>query len=112
MFSCFSQPSCPWPFVLGKSLKALKGSAVFTTAIPGARGREAKPPAGEHGYDPREFATMQAIFYATGPNIKPATKIPSFENVNVYPFIAKILGLKLPEKLDGSEAILDPIYLP
>jgi len=32
--------------------------------------------------------------------------------VNVYPFIAKILGLKLPEKLDGSEAILDPIYLP
>jgi predicted AlkP superfamily pyrophosphatase or phosphodiesterase len=96
----------------GDLVAIVKGPAVFTTAIPGAQGREAKPPIGEHGYDPREFATMQAIFYATGPNIKPATKIPSFENVNVYPFIAKILGLKLPGKLDGSEAVLDPIYLP
>ncbi len=55
---------------------------------------------------------MQAIFYAIGPNIKPETKIPSLENVNVYPFIAKILGLTLPEKIDGSASVLDPIYRP
>jgi alkaline phosphatase D len=55
---------------------------------------------------------MHAIFYAIGPNIRPETKFASFENVNVYPFIVKILGLKPPEQLDGSAAVLDPIYRP
>jgi predicted AlkP superfamily pyrophosphatase or phosphodiesterase len=70
------------------------------------------PPKGEHGYDPRKFKTMHAIFYATGPNVKPKGRVDSFENVNVYPFIARILGLKLPEKLDGSPGVLDPLYRP
>jgi hypothetical protein len=54
---------------------------------------------------------MEGIFYAVGPNVKPI-KIGSFENVNVYPFIAKILGLTVTDKLDGSEAVLDRIYEP
>jgi hypothetical protein len=53
---------------------------------------------------------MHAVFYAIGPNIVPESKLPSFENVNVYPFIAEILGLHLPTELDGSASVLDQIY--
>ncbi len=70
------------------------------------------PPKGEHGYDPQKFKTVHASFYAIGPNVKPKSRVDSFENVNVYPFIAKILGLELPEKLDGSPSVLAPLYRP
>jgi alkaline phosphatase D len=95
----------------GDLVALVKGAAVFTS---GEALRRINPISlrGEHGYDPLKFKSMHAIFYAIGPNIGPETQIPSFENVNVYPLIAKILGLKLPEKLDGSPSVLDPIYRP
>src|SRR5215469_3895757 len=71
-----------------------------------------KPRKGNHGYDPRQFPTMNGIFYAIGPNIRPKTRVDAFENVNVYPLIARILGLRLPERLDGSPAVLELIYQP
>jgi predicted AlkP superfamily pyrophosphatase or phosphodiesterase len=96
----------------GDLVAIVKGAAVFTLTDPGAKRVQRNPPRGEHGYDPRKFGTMHAIFYAIGPNIRPETKFASFENVNVYPFIVKILGLKPPEQLDGFAAVLDPIYRP
>ncbi len=96
----------------GDLVAIVKGAAVFTLNEPGPRGRARNAVRGEHGYDPRKFPSMGAIFYAIGPNIAPETKIPPFENVNVYPFIAKVLGLQLPEKIDGSAAVLDRIYRP
>jgi predicted AlkP superfamily pyrophosphatase or phosphodiesterase len=50
---------------------------------------------GEHGYDPRQMKSMRPIFYAVGPDIRPGIKVPPFENVDVYPLIAKILGLQI-----------------
>lgn len=47
---------------------------------------------GAHGYDNNE-QDMQATFYAWG---------PAFNNVDVYPLVAKILGLKIEEKIDGE----------
>jgi len=91
----------------GDIVAIVKGRAILALGEP----RRGNPPRGMHGYDPRVYKTMHAIFYAVGPNVKPA-KIPAFENVNVYPFIAKILGLQVTAKLDGSEAVLDPIYQP
>jgi predicted AlkP superfamily pyrophosphatase or phosphodiesterase len=91
----------------GDIVAIVKGQAIFAFAEP----RRGDPPRGMHGYDPRVFKTMDAIFYAIGPNVKPM-KIPAFENVNVYPFIARILGLQPAGKLDGSESVLDPIYKP
>jgi alkaline phosphatase D len=64
---------------------------------------------GVHGYDPFEVKEMQGIFYAKGPNIKPGTKIPAFENIHIYPLIAEILQLKVPS-IDGKLNILKPIY--
>jgi len=77
----------------------------------GVTGPQNRPPqTGNHGFDVQEFPTMQAIFYAAGPNIAPGVKLKPFENVNVFPLITRILGLKNPSGLDGSEAVLDSVY--
>ena len=64
--------------------------------------------AGEHGYDPR-IPDMGATFYAWGPAFRQGMTLSAFENVNVYPLIAKILGLSITEPIDGSEKVLDRI---
>lgn len=63
---------------------------------------------GEHGYD-NHLSDMGASFYAWGPAFKKGLVIPAFENVNVYPLIARILGLSLPEGLDGKPEVLKGI---
>lgn len=67
-------------------------------------------PWGTHGYDPEKTLDMNGIFYATGPNIKVGGLLPAFENIHVYPFIARILGLSIPE-IDGNPSVLEPIYV-
>lgn len=44
---------------------------------------------GDHGYDPYRMTSMRAIFYAEGPDIRPGATLPPFENVNIYPMIAR-----------------------
>ncbi len=64
---------------------------------------------GEHGYDPSQMKSMRPIFYAVGPDIRPGIKVPAFENVDVYPLVAKILGLRVGSidgQLDGLQRIL------
>jgi len=65
---------------------------------------------GNHGFDPQEFKTMQAIFYAAGPNVQPGMQLQPFENVDVFPFIARILGLQPPPGLDGDASVLAGAY--
>lgn len=60
---------------------------------------------GEHGYSP-EYQDMMGIFYAQGPMMQEGLVIEPFENIHVYPLVAKILGLKLPEGIDGREEVL------
>ncbi len=64
---------------------------------------------GEHGFDPAEVTDMRGIFYARGPNIKSGIVLEPFQNIHVYPLVAKILGLPLPE-IDGNEKVLKKIY--
>ena len=61
-----------------------------------------------HGYDPRAMKSMRALFIAVGPDIRPGSKLEPFENVNVYPLVAKILGLDAPQ-VDGSLNVLSNI---
>jgi predicted AlkP superfamily pyrophosphatase or phosphodiesterase len=63
---------------------------------------------GGHGYDPQQFKSMRAIFYAIGPDIQSNAKVAAFENVNIYPLIAKILGLDT-TPTDGDLKVLTPI---
>ena len=63
---------------------------------------------GQHGYDPKLVPAMKAIFYAAGPDIRAGVTVAPFENVNVYPLIAKILGLRV-GKIDGRLRVLQGI---
>jgi predicted AlkP superfamily pyrophosphatase or phosphodiesterase len=74
---------------------------------PGAGQLDPAPSAGAHGYDPRQFAEMRAIFYAEGPDVRGGVVLKPFENINVYPFITEILGLEHPP-VDGSASVLSP----
>jgi alkaline phosphatase D len=90
---------------IGDLVVYVHGANVAVTGI-----QNRMPHGGTHGFDEQEFKTMDAIFYAAGPNIRPRVVLKPFENVNVFPFITKILGLQNPPDIDGSEAILDVAY--
>ena len=62
---------------------------------------------GGHGFNPRTMPEMKAIFFAAGPDVKAGIRLKPFENVNIYPFIADILGLT-PPPVDGSLDVLGP----
>ena len=71
-----------------------------------AEGQKDHPPtAGMHGFDPHKMPEMKASFYAEGPDIVSGRTVRPFENVNIYPWIAHLLGLTAP-KTDGSINIL------
>lgn len=61
-----------------------------------------KTSVGKHGYDPRSVPEMKATFFAWGNQFKNNTVIDEFENVNVYPVVAEILGLKIEQPIDGK----------
>jgi predicted AlkP superfamily pyrophosphatase or phosphodiesterase len=68
-------------------------------------GADKAPLAGMHGFDPQKVAEMKASFFAAGPDIVKGNTVTPFENVNLYPWVAHILGLA-PPKNDGSLNIL------
>lgn len=72
---------------------------------PKAGSPDRPPIAGMHGFDPRTMPEMKASFFAEGPDILPGRTVLPFENVNVYPWIAHLLGLR-PAKNDGNLNIL------
>jgi predicted AlkP superfamily pyrophosphatase or phosphodiesterase len=78
-----------------------------------AGGHGNTPPVGMHGYDPAHMPEMKAIFYAAGPDIRSGVKVPPFENVNVYPLIAHILGLDIAHlktgAIDGKLTVLQGV---
>ena len=63
---------------------------------------------GMHGYDVARVPEMKGIFYAWGPAIKQGVVINEFQNINIYTFIAHMLGLK-PPGTDGELSVLLPI---
>jgi alkaline phosphatase D len=62
---------------------------------------------GGHGFNPRTMPEMKAIFFAAGPDIRSGVQLKPFQNVNIYPFVAEILGLTPPD-VDGSLDVLLP----
>ncbi|HEX7730668.1 MAG TPA: ectonucleotide pyrophosphatase/phosphodiesterase [Terracidiphilus sp.] len=69
-------------------------------------GKVDKPPLpGNHGYDPHKMPEMKASFFAAGPDVAVGRTVAPFENVNLYPWIAHLLGLTAPRS-DGSLNVL------
>jgi predicted AlkP superfamily pyrophosphatase or phosphodiesterase len=65
--------------------------------------RKKKPNAvyGVHGYDPKH-KEVHGIFYAHGPAFKKGYEVPSIKNIHVYPLMCQILGLEVPDNIDGE----------
>lgn len=65
----------------------------------------AKRPAhasGSHGYDPA-LPSMRAVFIASGPAFRAGTPLSTFDNVDVYPLLARLLGVPAQQN-DGDIA--------
>lgn len=71
--------------------------------------RDKKTSVGKHGYNPRIVPEMKATFFAWGSDFKNNLVIDEFENVNVYPLVAEILGLKIDQPIDGKLKVLQEI---
>jgi alkaline phosphatase D len=63
------------------------------------------PTKGMHGFDPSKMPEMKASFFAAGPDILRRRTVLPFQNVNLYPWLAHMLGLT-PPKSDGSLNVL------
>lgn len=58
------------------------------------------PEGGEHGYDPAA-PEMAAIFIAHGPAFRSGLRLKTFDNVDVYPLLARLIGVP-PRRGDGD----------
>uniref|UniRef100_A0A4W6EV38 Ectonucleotide pyrophosphatase/phosphodiesterase 2 n=1 Tax=Lates calcarifer TaxID=8187 RepID=A0A4W6EV38_LATCA len=70
---------------------------------------------GDHGYD-NKINSMQTIFLGYGPTFKFKTKVPAFENIELYNVMCDLLGLK-PAPNNGTHGSLNhllrsPVYRP
>ncbi|MFQ6371608.1 ectonucleotide pyrophosphatase/phosphodiesterase [Shewanella sp. YIC-542] len=61
---------------------------------------------GNHGYSYTK--DMGALFVAEGPAFNTGVVLPPFDNVNVYPLVARILRLPITHPIDGTIAPLLP----
>ncbi|MBS1519354.1 MAG: alkaline phosphatase family protein [Bacteroidetes bacterium] len=71
--------------------------------------RNSKFDPGWHGFDPDVVKDMHATFYAWGPAFKTNTQIGSFPNVDIFPLVAEILGLKYTFKVDGTRHLANEV---
>lgn len=58
-----------------------------------------------HGYDPKLYRDLDAIFIATGPGFSKNKQIEPFENIHILPIVTRALGLKDVEDIDGNYEI-------
>lgn len=91
------------------------GDLVIDPDLPYSVGVKSSPPytnGGNHGWNPTRYESMHGVFFALGPAFKKKAKIPSFENIHVYPLVINVLGLELKTQIDGrlsvSKAALRP----
>lgn len=61
---------------------------------------------GSHGYDPA-LPSMRALFVARGPSFAPGSRVAPFDNVDLYPLLTHLLGVK-PAPNDGDLTPLLP----
>lgn len=57
------------------------------------------PELGTHGFDPYS-PEMAAVFVASGPAFRRGVTLPTFDNVDVYPLLARLVGVA-PQRNDG-----------
>lgn len=64
---------------------------------------------GAHGYD-NDDPLMDALFIAHGPAFAGGVVLPRFDNVDVYPLVARLIGIR-PNASDGDATVFAPALI-
>lgn len=111
-FRCWAKADIPARFHYGKNPRVAPffclpqtGWTLTTRAY-----KPKKPEWGAHGFDP-ESPEMAAVFVANGPAFRAGVTLPAFDNVSVYPLLAKLLGV-VPAANDGRVEDIAPALTP
>lgn len=101
--SCWRKANMPARFRYGSHRRV---PAILCLAAPGwlistrADLSRVQAIGGQHGYDPAH-PSMAGLFVASGPAFRRGATVRSFDNVDVYPLMARLLGVR-PEPNDGD----------
>jgi len=108
---CRRKDEMPARFAYGRHPRV---PPILCLAEPGwllfAKGPPYAPTGGAHGYD-NHAPGMAALFVASGPAFRPGAAIGEIDNVDVYPLLARLLGIA-PLPNDGDPAALAAVMLP
>ncbi|MFZ0339150.1 MAG: ectonucleotide pyrophosphatase/phosphodiesterase, partial [Terracidiphilus sp.] len=89
----------------GDPIIVATGPFAIRAHAPAAGVMDHPPNLGMHGFDPHLLPEMKASFFAAGPDLRVGKTVAPFDNVNLYPWMAHLLGLT-PPNTDGSLNIL------
>lgn len=100
--ACWRKADIPARFRYGKSPRAAPYFCLPQTGwtLTTRDYKPNKPELGNHGFDPYS-PEMAAVFVAHGPDIRPGVVLPTFDNVSVYPLLARLLGVRPVAAVDG-----------
>jgi predicted AlkP superfamily pyrophosphatase or phosphodiesterase len=103
-FQCWRKAEIPARFHYGKNPRVAPYFCLPQTGwqLTTRDYRPKKPELGGHGYD-NESPEMAAVFVANGPAFRKGVTLPTFDNVSVYPLLARLLGVR-PAPNDGKPA--------
>ena len=99
---CWKTSRMPARFQYGKNPRVAPYFCLPTTGwrVTTRAYKPSRPERGAHGFD--NFSPeMRAIFLANGPGIRPGVTVRDFDNVDVYPLLARLTGVK-PAPNDGD----------
>ena len=101
--TCWTKDRMPERFQYGKHARTPPWFCLPRTGweiVPRARLAGLRPIGGNHGYDPAD-PSMLAVFIGAGPSFRSGARVPTFDNVDVYPLLMRLIGLP-PERNDGD----------
>lgn len=105
VYACWRKGELPaqWRYGTHPRIPAILCQSDIGWRVQGrANSVSSNPVKGEHGFAP-EAPEMRAVFVAAGPSFKRGVVLPAFDNVDIYPLLARLLGIA-PAPNDGTLA--------
>ena len=86
----------------GDPIIVTTGPYLVRFSAPSPSGMPEHKQVGAHGFDPAQVPDMKASFFAAGPDIRAGSTVAPFDNVDIYPLVAKLLGLDIAHLKTGA----------
>jgi predicted AlkP superfamily pyrophosphatase or phosphodiesterase len=86
----------------GDPIIVTTGPYLVRFSAPPPSGMQEHKQVGAHGFDPARVPDMKASFFAAGPDLRAGAIVAPFENVDIYPLVAKLLGLDISRLKTGA----------